>query len=113
MERIGYFALISNDMDGASETLALYRGKDVVEKAFGNCKDALELRRIGVHSDAALTGTVFVQFVALILISYIQKHKRNSDLFKNYTIHSLFDVLGIIGKYDYKGVAYYSEITEK
>ena len=111
MERIGYFALISNDMDGAFDALAVYSGKDVVEKALDNCKDALDFRRTGMHSDAALAGTVFVQFVALILICHIQKYMQNSDLFKTYPMRLLFDALDIVEAHDYKGVTHYNEIT--
>ena len=113
MDRIGYFALICNGMDSAPEALEAYRWKDVVEKAFDNCHDAVESRRSGVHSDAALGGTVFVQFVALILISYIQKRMRNSGLFKNYTMQSLFDTLDVIERCEYNGQSNYSEITNK
>jgi len=44
-----------------------------VEKAFGNLKERLNMRRTTVSSDNALEGKLFVQFLALIYLSYIKK----------------------------------------
>ncbi len=50
--------------------------KDVVEKAFGNLKECLGLRRPGVSSDANLQGKIFVQYIALIILSQVQNTMR-------------------------------------
>lgn len=114
LDRLGYFALLSNDVKSASDALEVYRRKDIVEKAFDNCKERLELRRTAVHSDAALEGTVFVQFVALIMICWLQQRMRASRLFQNYTMQSLFDTLDVIEMYEYEGQGpHLGEITEK
>jgi len=114
MDRMGYFALVSNNTITAAEALELYRRKDIVEKAFDNCKDRLELRRTAVNSDAALAGTLFVQFVALIIISGISKRMRSADLFRTHTMQSLLDALDVIERYDYHGIApHFGEITNK
>ncbi|KMO85136.1 transposase, partial [Megasphaera cerevisiae DSM 20462] len=67
----GYFALITNEKMSAFTALHLYRKKDVVEKAFGNIKERLNMRRLLVSSETGLDGKIFVTFVALILISYL------------------------------------------
>ncbi|TVM04513.1 transposase, partial [Enterococcus faecium] len=41
----GFFALISNEIKDSIAVLDLYRNKDIVEKAFGNLKERLNLRR--------------------------------------------------------------------
>lgn len=46
----GYFALITNETMDAETALELYRNKDVVEKAFGNFKERLNMRRTLVSS---------------------------------------------------------------
>ncbi|MEX2013266.1 MAG: IS1634 family transposase, partial [Candidatus Levyibacteriota bacterium] len=61
----GYFALISNEIKDPIEALEIYRNKDLVEKAFGNLKERLNLRRLSVSSDASLDGKLFVEFIAL------------------------------------------------
>ncbi len=69
----GFFALITNETMDAVTALELYRNKDVVEKAFGNVKERLNMRRTLVSSEQSLDGKLFVMFVALIYLSYIKK----------------------------------------
>ena len=92
----GYFALISNGIKDPLDALDIYRSKDVIEKAFGNLKERLNMRRTSVSSEENLDGKLFVQFVALIFLSYIKKTMSDNDLFKNYTIQELLDELDII-----------------
>ena len=66
----GYFALISNEIKDPIEALEIYRNKDLIEKAFGNLKERLNLRRTLVSSELSLDGKLFVEFVALIYLSY-------------------------------------------
>ena len=92
----GFFALISNEKMSAKEALHIYRNKDVVEKAFGNLKERLNLRRLLVSSERSLEGKLFVAFVALIYLSYIKKKMQQSRLFKTYTMGTMLDKLDII-----------------
>ena len=73
--------------------LELYRNKDLIEKAYGNIKDRLNLRRLLVSSEKSLDGQLFVAFVALIYLSYLKKHMQEAGIFLNYTIQSLVDKL--------------------
>lgn len=73
----GYFALISNEIKDPIKALETYRNKDLVEKAFGNLKERLNMRRTVMSSDSALEGKLFVQFIALIYLSYIKSRCRN------------------------------------
>ncbi len=52
----GFFALITNEPMDAATALELYRNKDVVEKAFGNLKERLNMRRTLVSSEQSLDG---------------------------------------------------------
>ena len=70
----GYFALITNEKMDAFTALHLYRMKDVVEKAFGNLKERLNMRRLLVSSEKGLDSKIFTEFVALILLSHLD-HK--------------------------------------
>jgi transposase len=92
----GYFALISNEIKDPVEALDVYRNKDMVEKAFGNLKERLSLRRLLVSSEHSLDGKLFVQFVALIYLSYIKKAMKETSLFSKYTMQSLLDQLDSI-----------------
>ncbi len=99
----GYFALMTNDVKNAAEALRIYRAKDVAEKAFGNLKERLGLRRPGVSSDANLPGKIFVQYIALILCSYIQNIMRKQELYQQYSYYSLLDELDVIEYYEHTG----------
>ena len=88
--------------------------KDLIEKSFGNLKDRLSMRRMSVASEENFEGKLFVQFVALQLMSYIKKRMDEKGLFKDYTMQSLLDELDTIQYYQQPGKAHHlSEITEK
>ena len=87
----------------AITALELYRNKDVVEKAFGNLKERLNMRRTLVSSEQGLDGKLFVEFVALIYLSYIKKQMQVYDLFKKYTIQSALDKLDVIECFEMPG----------
>ena len=93
---VGYFALITNETMDAFTALHLYRKKDVVEKAFGNIKERLNLRRLLVSSEKALDGKIFAEFVALILISHLDSKMKKSGLYKTYTMQQLLDKLDVL-----------------
>ena len=92
----GYFALITNEKMDAFTALHLYRMKDVVEKAFGNIKERPNMRRLLVSSERSLDGKIFVEFVALILISHLDKKMRDAGLYKKYTMQQLLDKLDVV-----------------
>ena len=95
-ERYGFFALISNEVKDPVTALSLYRMRDVVEKAFWNVKERLNLKRTMTSSESSLEGKLFVEFVALIYLSYIQKKMEEKGLFATYTLHELLDELDVI-----------------
>jgi len=95
--------MITNETMDGTTALELYRNKDVVEKAFGNLKERLNMRRALVSSEQSLDGKLFVQFVALIYISYIKKQMQVNDLFKKYTLPGLLDKLDVIECFEQPG----------
>lgn len=110
----GYFALMSNGIKDPLEALEIYRSKDLIEKAFGNLKERLNMRRTSVSSEENLEGKLFVQFVALIYLSYIKKAMCDNDLFRNYTMQELLDELDIIERFEQPGRRHrIGEITKK
>jgi len=114
MKKFGYFVLVSNNVACASESLSIYRNKDVVEKTFCNLKNRLDMKRTKVSSEESLEGKLFVQFVALIYISYIHQIMLKNNLYKNYSKSSLLDEIDVIEIFKYKGKKiHYSEITQK
>ncbi|WP_139693990.1 IS1634 family transposase [Sporolactobacillus terrae] len=92
----GFFALLSNEVTDPFEALSLYRSKDIVEKAFGNLKDRLNFRRMQVSSELALNGKLFVEFIALIYLSYVKKKMQDARLFSQWTLQGVLDELDTI-----------------
>jgi transposase len=110
----GFFALLSSGDLGFVGALELYRNRDLVEKAFGNVEDRLNLRRALVSSEAGLDGKLFVCYVGLIYLSYIKKHMQTAGLFKDYTMQGLIDRLDVIECFEYPDqVLKVGEMTEK
>ncbi len=95
-ERYGFFALISNSVKDPLAALSIYRMRDVVEKAFFDVKEQLNLKRTLVSSETGLEGKLFVEFVALIYLSYIKQKMEEKGLFSKYTMHQLLDELDVI-----------------
>ena len=91
-ERYGFFVLISNEVKDPVTALRLYRMRDVIEKAFWNIKERLNLRRTLTSSESSLEGKLFVEFVALIYLSYIKKKMEEAGLFircRNFLMSSM------------------------
>ena len=99
----GFFTLLSYEKMDSIVALERYRNKDLIEKAFCNLKDRLNLRRTSVSSESSLEGKMFVEFVALIYLSYIKKKMQEKKLFKNYTITQLLDKLDLIECFEQPG----------
>lgn len=110
----GFFALLSNDIKDPIIALEIYRNKDLVEKAFGNLKERLNLRRTAVSSESSLDGKLFVQFIAMIFMSHLKKTMADKGLFQNYTMQELLDELDVIEAFENPGKALQvGEVTKK
>lgn len=101
----GFFALVTNEAMDATTVLETYRNKDVVEKAFGNLKERLSMRRALVSSERGLEGKLFVQFVALIYLSHIKKRMQETGLYRDYTLQGMLDTLDVIECFERQGKA--------
>jgi transposase len=58
-----FFVLLSNDIKDPVETLEVYRTKDLVEKALGNLKKRLNMRRESVASEENPEGKAIIGFL--------------------------------------------------
>jgi len=92
----GFFVLMSNCIKDPFEALDIYRSKDLAEKAFGNLKERLNMRTTTVSSDINLEGKLFVQFIALIYLSYVKKAMSEKNMFRKYTMQEVLDELDLI-----------------
>jgi len=102
-QNYGYFALLSNDIKEPIKALEIYRNKDTVEKAFENLKERLNMRRMTVSSEQSLDGKLFVQFIALIFLSYITRKMQENEVFKHHTLQEVLDEFDIIECFEVPG----------
>lgn len=77
--------------------------KDLVEKAFGNLKERLNFRRMQVSPKLSLNGKPFVEFIALIYLSYVKKKMQDARLFETWTLQGLLDELDTIELFEAPG----------
>ncbi len=110
----GYFTLVSNEIKDPIKALEIYRNKDLVEKAFENLKERLNMRRMAVSSEQSLDGKLFVQFIALIYLSYITRRMQENNLFKKHTMQEVLDEFDIIECFEVPGKQIHvGEITKR
>jgi len=87
--------LLSNKVREPIAALEIYRNKDLVEKAFGNLKERLNFNRTAVSSDKSLNGKLFVEFIALIFLSYLKKKMQEANFFKKYTMEAALNYFNL------------------
>jgi len=111
----GFFVLLSNGTKDPVEALQIYRNKDVVEKSFDDLKNQLDMKRLRVQNSQTMDGRLFVQFLALILISAIREKIRSRKELENYTVRELIEEMDTLTKITYSGRygSIISEITKK
>jgi len=110
----GFQALLTNVIKDPVEALQVYRNKDVVEKCFDDLKNQLDMKRLRMHSSAAVDGRLFVQFIALIYMSALRRDMRKSKLIEKYTVRELLEEMETLTKVKYSGKYGYiiTEVTK-
>ncbi len=99
----GFHVLLTNSIKDPVKALQVYRDKDVVEKCFDDLKNQLDMKRLRMHSSAAVDGRLFVQFIALILMSALRREMRKSKLIERYTVREVLWEMETLSKIKYTG----------
>ena len=60
-KNFGFFTLLSNGVKDPVEAIRIYRSKDMIEKAFSDLKERLNMRRTSVSSEENMEGKLFIQ----------------------------------------------------
>jgi transposase len=92
-ETAGWLILISNHERDAQKAIEIYRAKDVVEKGFMRIKNAIDLKRLRVHSQESMCNKLFIGFISLILLSHMNKIMLQSGLYKKMTLKEMIFIL--------------------
>lgn len=85
----GYMVVISNDLKEVNDVFYTYRRKDVVEKAFDNLKNDLDVKRLKVHNARSLKGKMFIAFIALILKTSIYNEVTKNGSICKYSVNDI------------------------
>lgn len=87
----GFFCILSNAIKQPLTTLNVYRAKDVVENSFDDLKNHLDMKRLRIHTSAAMDARIFLQFLALIYISQIRSTIQADKALRNLTVREVME----------------------
>lgn len=82
--------IISNRIKDACEALYSYRQKDAIEKRFDDLKNDLDMKLLRIHSNATMEGRIFIQFVSLVLTTYLKGIMEKSGWVCNHNLQKIF-----------------------
>ena len=99
----GFYALLTNDIKDPIQALMVYRNKDAVEKCFDDLKNQLDIKRLRTHSSPVMDGRLFVQFIALILMSSLRKKMQETKLTEKHTVRELLVEMETLSQIRFSG----------
>ena len=67
-----------------------YRQKDAIEKGFDDLKNDLDMKRLRIHSNTTMEGRIFIQFVSLVLTTYLKNIMEKHGLVRNHNLQEIF-----------------------
>ena len=99
----GFFCILTNVKTDSAELLDIYRKKEVVENCFDDLKNGLDMKRLRIHSSDTMDSRLFIQFLALVLISSIRSiTKCNSDL-RYKTVREILEAMESVVRIKFSG----------
>jgi len=110
----GFSCILTNIRTDSGELLEVYRRKDIIENCFDDLKNSLDMKRLRIHSSATMDSRLFIQFIALILISRIRTlvtTAKQSKEMRFLTVREVMEAMECIVRITYSG-RYGSTISE-
>ncbi|MCG2760781.1 MAG: IS1634 family transposase [Candidatus Delongbacteria bacterium] len=99
----GFFCILSTSVKEPMEALRIYRAKDVVENSFDDLKNQLDMKRLRMHSSAAMDSRMFLQFIALIFICQIRNTIQDDKTLRNLTVREVIENMETMVQITYSG----------
>ena len=84
-------------------SLEIYRSKDAVEKNFDDLKNDLDMKRLRIHTQSTMDGRIFIQFIALILITKLKDVMRENNWFQNHNLQEVIEEMKSIREVSIEG----------
>jgi len=85
------------------DALSVYRAKEAVENSFDDLKNHLDMKRLRIHTSAAMDSRIFIQFLALILICRIRNISKKDKILKNLTVREIMEHMETLVKIKFSG----------
>ena len=82
-----------------NEVLSLYRNKDAIEKIFDSLKNDIKEKRNRTHSLKNMRGSLFISFISLILISWMDHVMKEKKLYEKFTKSEVYKILNRLKVY--------------
>lgn len=100
---IGFFCILTSAIKDPMDTLSVYRAKESVENSFDDLKNQLDMKRLRIHTSAAMDSRIFIQFLALILICRIRNISKKDKILKNLTVREIMEHMETLVKIKFSG----------
>jgi transposase len=107
----GFFCIITNVKMESEDVLDIYRKRDIVENCFDDLKNGLDMKRLRIHSSEAMDSRLFIQFLALILMSKMREVAKKTKALKYMSVRDIMEAMESVVRITYSG-RYGSVITE-
>jgi transposase len=95
----------------SEDVLDIYRKRDIVENCFDDLKNGLDMKRLRIHSSEAMDSRLFIQFLALILMSKMREVAKKTKTLKYMSVRDIMEAMESVVRITYSG-RYGSVITE-
>jgi transposase len=93
---MGFFCLLTRRKLDAITAIEAYRSKEVVENCFDDLKNMLDMKRLRIQSSQAMDARLFIQFIALILLSKVRQIKNRHSQLKHLTVREIMEYMETI-----------------
>ena len=109
----GFFCILSSAIKDPMDALQIYRAKESVENSFDDLKNQLDMKRLRIHTSAAMDSRIFLQFLALILVCRLRDRSKADKVLKNLTFREIMEHMETLVKIKFDGRygQLYSEIS--
>jgi transposase len=115
MARMGKMIILTKSQPACiASLLSGYRARDAIEKSFDLMKNELNEGRLRVVGSDAIEGRIFVNFIALIIVSYLRNSLASNNLATKFTLSEALCELNKVKRVTlYDGSTCLTEISKK
>jgi hypothetical protein len=99
----GFVCLLTSRKMDALAALEIYRKKQSVEDCFDDLKNTLDMKRLRIHSSRAMDARLFIQFIALIILSRVRAIKNQDRTLRNMSVREVMEAMETVSEIRFSG----------